>query len=215
LRFIIKIVNLFDRSQTPIAPSRQATALRLGGMAVRAAAACSLLLAGIGAVRPPEAHATVFYARNELMQLAFPDADQVQAIDFFLEPAEREAIEARASARLDSDLVTVYVGREHGVATGYAIIDTHTVRTMPETLLSVVSPDGSLSAIYMVAFYEPLEYLPSERWLARLSNRQLADELRVGRGVAGITGSTLSSRAVVDAVRRALAIHAVLIGERR
>ena len=39
----------------------------------------------------------------------------------------------------------------------------------------------------------------------------LSSELRVGRGIAGITGSTLTSEAVTGGMRRALAIYAVLL----
>jgi len=159
------------------------------------------------------AYATVFYARNELMELAFPDADEVRAVDFFLRRDQRIAIEALAGSKLPSDLVTVYVGVTRDTVVGYAILDTHTIRTMPETLLVTVDPAGRVAATYVVAFYEPLEYLPSSRWLTQLPGRVLDDQLRLGRSISGITGSTLSSRAVVDAVRRALAICRVLVLE--
>ena len=36
------------------------------------------------------------------------------------------------------------------------------------------------------------------------------EELAVGRGLAHVTGATLTTRAIAEAVRRVLAIHAVL-----
>jgi hypothetical protein len=146
------------------------------------------------------------------MNLAFPDADRTQARDFFLDDRQRAAIEARAQAPLDSDLVTIYEGRAGETLLGYAIVDTHLVRTLPETLLIVLTPEGSLAATHVAAFHEPTEYLPQERWRRNLVGKRLSEDLRVGRGVAAITGATLSSRAVVASVRRALAIYAVLIG---
>jgi len=157
------------------------------------------------------ADATVFYAREELLDIAFPDADSVEARDFFLTDQQRSTIERRASARLESNLVTVYIGFKDEALLGYALIDTHLVRTLPETFLVVLEPDGAVAATHVVAFYEPLEYLPSGRWLEQLEGKALTTDLRVGRRINAITGSTLSSRAVVGGVRRALALHDVLI----
>ena len=65
----------------------------------------------------------------------------------------------------------------------------------------------------VLAAMDALDYLPSERWLRQMEGKTAADDLRVGRGIAAITGSTLSSHAVTGGVRRALAIYAVLFGE--
>lgn len=165
------------------------------------------LIAGLAVA----AEATVFYARDEALQLAFPAADRTQARDFFLTPAQRSAIERRAKSHLDSDLLTVYVGSRGDKLLGYAMLDTHVVRTLPETFLIVLTPDGAVSATHVLAFYEPLEYLPAKRWLRQFAGKGLGDELQVGRGIAGITGSTLTSHAVSGGIRRALAIYDVLL----
>ena len=168
-----------------------------------------LVLAMLGDASP--ICAKVFYARNELGKLAFPDADRVEAQDYILTPTQRETIEAGARAKLDSNIFTVYVGHTGDAVNGYAFVDTHVVRTLPETFMVVLTPDGTVSATHVLAFYEPLEYLPSSRWLEQLKGRRLSDHLKVGDEIAAITGSTLSSNAVVGGVRRALAAYQVLI----
>jgi len=157
--------------------------------------------------------ATVFYSRDEALHLAFPEADRTEARDFFLTPEQRQSIQKMARSELDSDLVTVYFGYAGERVLGYAIFDTHVVRTLPETFLTVLSPSGAVTATYVVAFHEPLEYLPSERWLKQVDGKSAGDDLQVGQGIAAITGSTLSSNAVMGGVRRALAIHAVLLSQ--
>ena len=94
---------------------------------------------------------------------------------------------------------------------GFAIFDTHVVRTLPETFLAVLTPQGTVAATHLLAFYEPSEYAPPDRWLAQFTGVGLSDELRVGRGIVGITGSTLTSEAVTGGIRRALAIYNVLL----
>jgi Na+-translocating ferredoxin:NAD+ oxidoreductase RnfG subunit len=157
------------------------------------------------------ATAKVFYARDEALQLAFPQAERTEARNFFLTAAQRQEIERRAKSKLESDLLTVYVGFRDDTVLGYALLDTHLVRTLPETFMVVLSPEGVVSATHVLAFHEPLEYLPSDRWLQQFTGKRSEDELNVGRGVAAITGSTLTSRAVASGIRRALAIHAVLL----
>jgi hypothetical protein len=157
------------------------------------------------------ATATVHYSRDEALKLAFPDAERVAPKDFFLTAAQRAAIEAQAKSQLDSDLLTIYVGYRGDAPSGYAVFDTHVVRTLPETFLIVLSPNGAVTATHLLAFYEPPEYAPPERWLAQFHDATLSDDLRVGRGIVGITGSTLTSEAVTGGVRRALAIYAVLL----
>jgi hypothetical protein len=56
-----------------------------------------------------------------------------------------------------------------------------------------------------------MEYSPPARWTAQFDGAVLNDDLRVGRGIAGITGSTLTAEAVTGGIRRALAIYDTLL----
>lgn len=183
---------------------RQASLRPCGALFLSALVACAVL-------SPLPAQAIVFHSRDAALKLAFPDADRTEARDFFLTAGQRERIEAAAKSRIESDLLTVYVGHRGSEVLGFAILDTHVVRTLPETFMVVIAPDGTIRATHVLAFYEPTDYLPSERWLAQFNGKCDADDLRLGRGIDGITGSTLSARAVSDAIRRALAVHAELM----
>jgi hypothetical protein len=163
---------------------------------------------------PEIALATVFHSRDEALRIAFPGADSIEPRDFFLTAAQRREIERRAQAPLATELVTIYVGHKNGSISGYAILDTHTVRTLPETFLVVLTAEGTVAATHVLAFYEPLEYLPPDRWLGLFDGKDIDSDLRPGRAIAAITGSTLTSQAVSGGIARALALHAVLIAGR-
>lgn len=168
----------------------------------------SLAVAGLPAV----VHAKVLLARDEALQLALPGADRVEGRDIVLTEEQHDRIQKMARAPLESSLVTFYVGWKDGAPTGYAMFDTNTVRTYPETFVVVLGPDGSVQATHLVAFHEPEEYMPTTHWMDTFKGRRLGDDLEVGRGVAAITGSTLSTRAVTSGIRRVLAIWDVAIG---
>lgn len=174
---------------------------------------CACIAGGLAFAGPPAVvQAKVYHARDEALALAFPGTERVEARDIVLTQEQRDRIQKLATAPLETSLVTIYVGWRGGAPAGYAIFDTHTVRTHPETFLVVISPQGKVEASHVLAFHEPEEYLPSARWLERFKGAELTDDLQVGRGVAAITGSTLSTRAVTSGIRRALAIWAVVIG---
>lgn len=158
---------------------------------------------------PPAADAKVFLSRQEALKAALPQADSVQAKDLFLTDAQKAQVERSSGARLDSALVTVYEGRAGVRLVGVAIFDTQVVRTQSQTLLVGLSVSGSVLASWMCAFNEPEEYLPTKKWFQQFAGKTASSELKVGRDVAGVAGSTLSSRAITTAVKRALAIHAV------
>lgn len=157
------------------------------------------------------AAAKVHYAKSEALQLAFPGAERVESKTFFLTDEEKSRIEDLGKAPLESKLVVVHVGDKDGAPIGYAFIDSQVVRTLPETMLIVVSPEGSVAKLLLLAFNEPPEYEAPERWLEQFPGRTLGPELRVERDIHGIAGSTLTAHAVTTAVRRSLALFQVLI----
>jgi len=159
-----------------------------------------------------EARGEVFHSRESALRLAFPDADTVDKRELFLSEAQAAAAEDVARVRLQSRLVTVYVGRKQGRTLGYAFIETHKVRSLPETVLVVVEPDGSARALHMLAFHEPPEYAPSQGWLEQFQGRPLDDDLSLRGDIDAITGATLTANALTASVRRLLAVFDAAIG---
>ena len=170
---------------------------------------CGLLGSLIGVAEP--ADAKVFYRRSEALELAFPDADRVEDHTFVLSDAQVTRIEVLARSPLPSKLVKLYTGWKGDRVTGYAFIDLHTVRTQSEAFLVVLSPEGVLRTLRVLAFHEPVDYLPNARWYAQFDHKTLGDPLRVGGDIHGIVGATLSARATTRGVRRALAFYEVLV----
>ena len=172
-----------------------------------------VLILGLGTLFATGSGAEVFLSQREALEQAFPDADAIEKRTIVVDDASAEAIEQRARARLESRLITVHTGVKDGEPLGYAFIDVHPVRTLPEAFLIVVSPDGRVRQLKLLAFYEPPEYAPSERWLRLFDGRELDGRLSLGGEIHTIAGSTLSSRAVTDSVRRSLAAWEVLLVE--
>jgi Na+-translocating ferredoxin:NAD+ oxidoreductase RnfG subunit len=171
----------------------------------RALALAALFAASGGARALP-----VYSSREQALTRAFPPPATIERKTYFLTDVEREKASRLAKAKIDSSLVVAYVSRGPKGLLGTAYFDTHTVRTMPETILVTVQPDGAVGGVEVIAFGEPEDYLPRPRWLGLFGGKRLDANLAVGRGLAHVTGATLTTRAIGDAVRRVLAIHSVV-----
>lgn len=157
------------------------------------------------------AQAKVFSAQKQALEQAFPDADRLEKKTYILTSDQREAIEERARARVESNVVVVYTAFKGEERLGFAHVDVHRVRTHSEALLVVLDPMGVLRSVRILAFHEPLDYLPTDRWYEQFAGRKAGDDLRPGHDVHSIVGATLSAEAATEAVRRVLGYHAVLI----
>lgn len=157
------------------------------------------------------AHAKVFHSRSEAVALAFPDADRIEEQTLVLDDAQLARVERRARAKVDTRIVRVHSGYKGDQLLGYALLDLHQVRTLPEAFLIVLTPEGVVRSLRVVAFHEPLEYMPGGRWYEQFAGKSGEDPLRVGADVHGIVGATLSARATTEGVRRALALFHVVI----
>jgi transcriptional regulator of nitric oxide reductase len=173
-----------------------------------ALAVLALALSG----RADDALAKVFHSQEEALVLAFPAADRVDRKTYILSDTQVDAIESLSRSDVETRLVTLYTGWRGGELAGYAHIDVHRVRTKTEGLMVVLDPKGVVREVRVLAFHEPLDYLPSERWYTHFEGKTATDGLRIGRDVDAVAGATLTTRAAADGVRRMLAYFEVLVG---
>jgi len=156
------------------------------------------------------ASSEVLLTEKAALARAFP-GQAVERRILYLKPEQVKEIEKAARSKLPSAVVTVFVARSGENITGRAVLDTHVVRTMPESLLTVIEPDGRLRMALVLQFGEPPDYLPREGWLKTLEGKSLDDELSPGRGVRRVTGSTLTVQALTEALRRSLALERIIL----
>ncbi len=145
----------------------------------------------------------------------FPGSE-IEVKNIIITKEEKKKIEKLARSRLSTRLISIYLVKEGGKVIAYGYVDIHKVRTHTETVLIVISPEGKVLGVEVLAFHEPLEYMADENWLKLFEGKSLrTDKLRLNRDIPNITGSTLTARAITKAVRRALAIWEVLYGGER
>ncbi|MDF9393733.1 FMN-binding protein [Methylococcus capsulatus] len=149
--------------------------------------------------------ATVYHSQDEAFELAFGPGVAVTPEPVFLSDEQIAAVEREARVKLDSGLFTFYTAERDGKSLGFAAIESHTVRTQPESLLIVLSPKGEVVRVEVLAFHEPPEYQPAARWFEQMKGRTI-EQLIPGNGIDAVSGATLSSVAALASVRKVKAI---------
>lgn len=148
--------------------------------------------------------------QDEALALAFGDAE-ISRQTAYLDEAqlERARETAGAGVAVESGVITYYVAERDGRPIGVAYFDSHRVRTLPEVLMIVISPEGTVARVETVAFREPPEYRAPDRWLELAAERRVANSRAAGE-LPNLGGATLTANAVKQALSRTLALHAVI-----
>lgn len=155
--------------------------------------------------------AKVFASQNQALAEAFPEATRIERKTHVLRRDEFNRIVQITHEEDGAKVIVIHTAYKDDVVLGHAHIDVHTVRTQPEAFLVVLSPEGKVASARILAFHEPLDYLPTDRWYAQFVGKGQSEPLRVGRDIHGVVGATLSARAASDGVRRVMAYWEVLI----
>ena len=156
------------------------------------------------------ASARVLMTQEQALASAFPAGTKVTREKFFLTPQQLAEARRESGVDFNDQLIIRYAGTREGKIVGWAYFDSHRVRTLPETVMIVVTPDAKIDRIDILSFDEPTDYFPKRRWLDQLLGRKLDPELSLNGAVRPISGASLTGRAIVNASRKVLALHHVL-----
>jgi Na+-translocating ferredoxin:NAD+ oxidoreductase RnfG subunit len=145
--------------------------------------------------------------QQQALASAFAPPANVTRQSVFLTKAQAEAAKKESGVAFGDQLVVRYVAITANRVTGYAYFDTHRVRTVAETIMIVVTPEGAISRVDVLSFDEPPDYLPRERWLEQFRRQKLGDDLSLKGAIRPMSGASLTGRAIVNASRKVLALH--------
>ena len=170
----------------------------------------SLVAALASPSRAAGGQAQVLITVPEALELAFPGCT-VEKQTLYLSKEQQKEAAKLCKGKLEGRVVRAYSAKDaKGKFVGTAYFDTHRVRTNKETVMVVVTPEQKVARVEVLAFGEPLDYVPNEVFYGQFKKKKLGPELTLKRGVRNVAGATLTCRASVDAARRVLAVHRIL-----
>jgi hypothetical protein len=169
-----------------------------------------VLGAALVALASSPASARVLLTRDQAIAQIFGAGARAQGRTAYLSDAQVEAVKRAARAPFAAHRVTYYEIAHGDTALGLAFVDQNVVRTQTETLLIALDPTGAIRAIEVLAWNEPDDFRPPDRWLARARGQSSPATLEPGKSLPHLAGATLSGRAVAACARRALALAALV-----
>lgn len=165
------------------------------------------------AASPLAARAEVLLAQDEAMEVAFGPGATITSQTKKISSEQKTLVEELAQAKLSSSFFHYYEGRRNGEFLGYAVIDSHIMRTNLAVYMVVASKDLVVQKVVLLAFNEPSEYQPTDGWLKQLEGPRPMQDLVPGQGLAPIAGSTLTVNGLSDGVRLVRASFEVILKE--
>jgi electron transport complex protein RnfG len=140
-----------------------------------------------------------------LTQRAF-GAKSVESQNIILTQEQTQQLAKASLQKIDTKLYRLYIAKNESKTLGYGVLLNKKVRTKTAIALYLIGTDFKIKSIEIVAFNEPIEYLPTKTWLDGFDNKSAADTLRLNQDIPTVSGATLSARAVTDGAREAIAL---------
>lgn len=133
-------------------------------------------------------------------------AKSVEQQNIILSEAQLQQLSKVSQQPIDTKLYRIYIAKNDAKTVGYGVLLTKKVRTKTAIALYLIGTDGKIKSIEIVAFNEPIEYLPTKTWLDGFDNKSATNTLRLNQDIPTVSGATLSARAITDGSRIALSL---------
>ena len=155
--------------------------------------------------------AKVLISPIDAMKSTYGEDSTVTKKNILLSKTKTKVIEKAAKVQLTSKIFRIFKATKDNKLLGYGILVNKKVRSKNAVVLYFISKDSVLKGIEVIAFNEPIEYLPSKNWNSQFENISTDTLLRSGKEIPTITGATLSARSITDGSRVAFAIYNILL----
>lgn len=150
----------------------------------------------------------VYLTKKQALQIAFPDADQIDREKKWLTDAQREAIGKICLQKIKDSRITFYVGKKAGKPIGYAILDYVIGKSLPINFMVVLNTDGTVRNVEIMVYREPHGWeVRYKGFLSQFFGRNAESDFK---DVNSITGATISVRSITRGVYKAVAAFKVL-----
>lgn len=162
-------------------------------------------VAALLSTHPAFAGETVHETRESVLGRFFQGSDKVAYEKLVLDDADAKAFRERLGYELPRREYVIYVGRTGESIDGYAVIDNEMGKHRLITYAVQVQPGGRVREVALMIYREDVGGQVREKpFMRQFAGKSLNDPVRLGADVDGISGATISSRALCIGVKRAL-----------
>lgn len=157
------------------------------------------------------AYAADYLTAEQAQKLIFPDAQLFEPRPVTFTDEQKDKIKSLSGLRQRWDTQKIWRAVKDGKTLGWFVVDDVIGKHEFITYGVGVSPDGHVVGVEIMSYRESHgEGVREASWRKHLVGKTLTDPFRLDEDVPNISGGTLSSRNVMDGVKRILAIQKVL-----
>ena len=174
----------------------------------------ALLLLPVAAITAP-AYAIDYFTAEQAQKQIFPDAQVFKPMLVKLSSAQRDQIKSLAGVRQRWEEQKVWRVEKDGKLAGWFVVDDVVGKHEFITYGVGITPDGHVVGVEVMSYRETKgDQVRDAGWRKHFAGKTLADPFKLDEDVPNISGATLSSRNMLDGVKRLLALQKVaLAGE--
>ncbi len=162
----------------------------------------------------PLLSAKILISPLDAMKYTYGKSSEISKRNVLLSNKQAMTITKEAKVKLTSKIFRVFTAKQGNKILGYGILVNKKVRSKNAVVLYSISVDSMLKSIEIIAFNEPLEYIPSKEWKSQFKNISTNKMLRTSKEIPTITGATLSARSITDSSRVAFALYNELLKDK-
>ncbi|WP_304545256.1 FMN-binding protein [Sulfurimonas microaerophilic] len=148
---------------------------------------------------------------QEILKSNFGSDATIIEKNIILKKAQKQAVQKAAQQKLNSSIVRTYKVSKGSEHLAYAILLSNKIRSKNGVYLYTINAQDVLESIEVVAFNEPLEYMPNDTWKKQFANTDTTQHLNIPKNISTITGATLSARSITESANVAMQIYNVVL----
>ena len=162
------------------------------------------------------AFAADYLTAAEAQQLLFPEVTEFVSTPVTLSAEHKKIIKQRSGLRQRWDEQAVWRVERDGEFAGWFIVDNVIGKHEFITYGVGLSPDGEVVGIEIMSYRETHgDQVREAEWREHFVGKTLGDQFKLDKDVPNISGATLSSRNLLDGVKRLLVLQQVVLGDER
>lgn len=143
----------------------------------------------------------------DAMNQSYGAKSKISEDNILLTNIQAKKIQDESNVKLESNIFKVFKAEQNGKIIGYGILINKKIRSKNGVVLYLISTDSVLKGMEVIAFNEPMEYIPSKKWISQFENVKTQTPLNLSKDIPTITGATLSAKSFVDGSKIAFALY--------
>lgn len=151
-------------------------------------------------------HADLLINPYDAIKATYGDDVSVVKKNIMLKGYQAKTISKKTKVKLKTKIYRSFIVSKNDKTIAHAIIMVNKIRTKNAVVLYMIDINDTLRSVEIIAFNEPPEFMPNDKWLAQFDEKTSQDTLRLQRDISTITGATLSARSLTQNARLALGI---------